>query len=159
MRNLVLTLFMTLFAFGLNAEDSLWFYNSGNGYDPSATKIIITRTSPCNQGGEAFMDFIPKFRKKKTFRDKRIVAVTEDGISIISSYWFSDWHIIKAGKKIISGVEYYGSWFNISADQVCFIYSMTPVNPIEGDWGGSSIFFRFERIEGKWYLTDSIRFA
>lgn len=153
MKNLVLTLFLTLFAFNLYADDFSWCEGSPDKYQPSTTKIIVTRTSPCNQGDEAFMDFIPKFRTNKAFRNSRIRIAAEDEISKMSADCFENWHIIKAGKGVSDGARYYGTWFNISADQVCFAYGDSPVDP-NAPWGGSGAYFRFQRIDGQWYLTS-----
>lgn len=149
-----MTFLVTLFAFGLNAQDFSWVENAPDKYQPSTTKIIITRTSPCNQGEEAFMDFIPKFRTDKAFRDKRIKLSSDDeiGNSMVGAY--DNWYLIKAGKGVNKreGYKYYATWFNISANQVCFSYADSPTDP-NAEWGGSNACFRFQRIGGKWYLT------
>lgn len=147
-----MTFLVTLFAFGLNAQDFSWMENTPDKYQPSTTKIIVTRTSPCNQGDEAFMDFIPKFRTDKTFRNNRVKISSDDEAGKMSVEYFDNWKLLKAGKGTTQEERYYGTWFNINANQVCFVYSTTPTDP-NAPWGGSSCSFRFQRIGGKWYLT------
>lgn len=128
------------------------FANVPDGYQPAMNKKIISRKTPCNQGPEAFMDFIPKFRKNATFRKSRIAIPAEDEIGNSSAAFFGAWEIIKAEKGIENGAQFFGTWYDVRPDSVCFHFEEWNIDP-ETDWGGSSGFFRFQRIDGKWYLT------
>lgn len=129
-----------------------WCSDVPEGYLPAMTKKIISRETPCNQGEEAFMDFIPKFRKDEVFRKSRIAIPKEDEIGSSSAEYFGGWEIIKAKKGKTTGVQFFGTWYDVKPDNVCFHYEECPTDP-NAEWGGSSAFFRFQRIDGKWYLT------
>lgn len=88
-------------------SDTEWYSNVPEGYLPVMTKEIISRESPCNQGEEAFMDFIPKFRKNATFRKSRIAIPAEDemGASIAQAY--ESWGIVKAKRGIENGIRFF----------------------------------------------------
>lgn len=152
MKKAFLFLFMVFCAISINAQDLDFMENAPDGYLPSNTKIITSRTSPCNQGEEAFMDFIPKFRTDKAFRNTRIRIDENDEIAKSSVEWFDNWQIIKAGKGRTATEKYWGTWYNVSKDAVCFAYTNEPTDP-NAEWGGSGAYFSFRRIDGKWYLT------
>lgn len=151
MKKILVSLVMAVFALTALAQDSNWLEKAPQKYLPEMTQTIITRTSPCNQGDEAFMDFIPKFRTDKAFRNSRIKTDEDDD----SAEMFENWKIIKGGKGVDrrEGLKYYGTWYNVSADEVCFQYFDEPTVP-NSPWGGSCLMARFQRIGGKWYLTD-----
>lgn len=157
MKKLITLLLMFAGVFAMNAQDdSDWYCNAPEKYQPANTTIIVTRTSPCNQGEEAFMDFIPKFRTDKAFRNQRIKVDPEDYISnsLAEGLDNDTWSKVKAGKKVNKreGWKSMGTWYDITADKVCFVLSIEPINLID-EWGGSGYWFRFQRINGKWYLT------
>lgn len=154
----ILVAFMTIFS--AYAEDNNWMDNAPEKYLPNTTKTIVSRESPCNQGEEAFMDFIPKFRTDKTFRDSRLKFSGEMAdIEAAMFQGLADWNngngyaLLKAIQKNTRCDKSYGTWFNVSADEVCFRYE--DVLPCS-EWGGSSMFARFQRIGGKWYCTGII---
>lgn len=154
MKKILVSLVMAVFALTALAQDSNWLEKAPQKYLPEMTQTIITRTSPCNQGDEAFMDFIPKFRTDKAFRNSRIKIDEDNAISKYSAEMFENWKIIKGGKGVDrrEGLKYYGTWYNVSADEVCFQYSDEPTDP-NAEWGGSGLMARFQRIGGKWCLT------
>lgn len=134
------------------AQDYEWIETSPSEYQPAATQQIINRKSPCNQGEEAFMDFIPKFRTDKKFRDSRMKFEENEESNMMMMEALQDWNtgngfaLFKAKK----GKDYYCTWYNVSADQVCFRMEETE----EDEYGGgSAIMARFQRIDGKWYIT------
>lgn len=133
-------------------SDTEWYSNVPEGYLPGMTKEIISRESPCNQGEEAFMDFIPKFRKNATFRKSRIAIHAEDEMGASVAQAYDSWGIVKAKRGTENGVRFFGTWYNVRPDSVCFHYEEWPTDP-DSPWGGSAAFFRFQRINGKWYLT------
>ncbi|MDE6330360.1 MAG: hypothetical protein K2L83_06580 [Muribaculaceae bacterium] len=150
--------FMTIFM--VPAQDNNWIDNAPEGYLPNTTKIIVSRESPCNQGEEAFMDFIPKFRTDKEFRNSRLKFSGE--MADVEANMFNllaDWNngngyaLLKAIQKNTRCDKSYGTWFNVSADEVCFRYE--EVLPCS-EWGGSAMYARFQRIDGKWYCTGII---
>ncbi len=137
------------------AEDSMnWTADTPDKYVKSNTQIIISRRSPCNQGEEAFMDFIPKFRTDKAFRDSRARLDGEYKLSEFNSLanWYGGYAILRASRKNSRCDKSYGTWYNISENEVCFHYSdVFPCGDVDG---GSALWTRFQRIDGKWYITD-----
>lgn len=154
MRKFLLCLAVILGSFGLCAQVNAWMEKAPGKYLPATTRTIITSTSACNQGSEAFMNFIPKFRTDKKFRNSRIRLAADDEMGASSVEFFENWQIIKAGKGVNrrEGYRYFGTWYSVTADNVCFEYQDYPTDP-NAEWGGSSAQFRFQRIDGKWYLT------
>ncbi len=136
----------------ISAQDYSWMENSPENYLPKMTQIIISANSPCNQDGEAFKDFIPRFRTDKAFRNSRLKFSDEMYESSFQSIAYSDtgYGIFKAVKKNTKCDKSYGTWYNVSANEVCFTYS--DVLPCD-EFGGSSVTARFQRIDGKWYCT------
>lgn len=146
---------MTLFAvfcsaFAVTAQDMSWMDNSPEKYLPAMTREVVSRTSACNQGEEAFMDFIPKFRTDKSFRDTRVKFDKEDQMSELSFKYFDNFAILKASKKNTRCDKSYGTWYNVSANEVCFRYDDVLLC---SEAGGGSVSARFQRIDGKWYIT------
>lgn len=138
------------------ASASDWLESVPGRYMAKNTQIIVSRESSCNQGEEAFMDFIPKFRTDKTFRDSRVRFEGEnDEIMNLSFRMMSEdpssFKILKASQKNTRCDKSYGTWYNVSADEVCFYY--TDVLPCNDEFGGSSVMARFQRFDGKWYCT------
>ena len=154
MKKFFLLLVMALGAIGMQAQYA-WMENAPEKYLPAMTDKVISRASACNQGEEAFMDFIPKFRTDAKLRGERIKLDPEDEMGKLTLDNFENWNIIKAGKGVNKreGLKYYGTWFNVSENMVCFRYSDEPTDP-NAEWGGSGALFCFQRIEGKWYLTS-----
>ncbi len=134
--------------------DLSWMENAPDRYLPKMTQVIISADSPCNKDGEAFKDFIPRFRKDKAFRDSR-VKFSDEFYKMnfdMLAYWNdgNGYAVLKAVKKNLRCDKSYGTWYNVSADEVCFRYE--DVLPCV-DAGGSSLSVRFQRIDGKWYCT------
>lgn len=140
----------------LAQDDMSWMEKSPEKYQPQTTQIIISATSPCNVNGEAFKDFIPKFRDDNAFRESRLKFAPDDEIGKMSFKFLADWNdgkgyqLLKAFQKKLRCNKSFGTWYNVSADEVCFRY----MDDLPCDeWGGSSFNARFQRIDGKWYLT------
>lgn len=150
-KKFILGFMAALMSLACYALDFSWMENAPEKYLPATTTVIVTRTSPCNQGDEAFMDFIPKFRKDKAFRNSRLKFAADDEMGPQMAQMFDNWSLVKAGKGVSDGCKYYATWYNVSADEVCFKYEDWPADP-NADWGGSGIYARFRRIDGKWYL-------
>lgn len=135
----------------VKAQDFSWMDNAPGKYLPKATQEIVNRESPCNQGEEAFMDFIPKFRTDKAFRNSRAKFAEDDEMGKMSLEMLGDWNngngyaLLKAKNT----KRMYCTWYNVSANEVCLKMEEFGY----GEWGGSSMFARFQRIDGKWYMT------
>ena len=99
MKKIFVMLVMALGAIGMQAQYE-WMENAPEKYLPAMTEKIISRASACNQGEEAFMDFIPKFRTDARLRGERIKLDPEDEIGKLTLDNFEIWNIIKAGKRI-----------------------------------------------------------
>ncbi|MCH5318773.1 MAG: hypothetical protein J1E38_03580 [Paramuribaculum sp.] len=144
-------------ALSVSAQTDLsWMENAPDKYLPKNTQIVISPESPCNQNGEAFKDFIPKFRTDKAFRDSRVKFDADDEMGKMSFKMLADYNdgkgyqLLKAVQKKLRCDKSFGTWYNVSENEVCFRYEdVLPCN----DWGGGSVTARFQRIDGKWYLT------
>lgn len=147
-----------LSAYAQEYSDMDWMANAPDKYLPKMTQIIISSASPCNQGGEAFKDFIPRFRKDKAFRNSRI-KYNEDTFLGFGSEMETAMRTgmdeifaqLKASNVKKRCYKAFGTWYNVSADEVCFRSEDEPL--CDDNWGGSSMGARFQRIDGKWYLT------
>lgn len=152
-KQLFLFFVMTLCALGAHsqegAQDFSWRDGAPEMYVAANTQLIISATSACNTGGEAFKDFISRFRKDISFRNQRLKFGEMD-------YYFNnfeDFRLIKGFTERIKCLDVYGTWYNVSTDTVCFKYEDTPL--CDEEWSGNTFFFRFQRIDGKWYCTGT----
>lgn len=143
-----------------NAEEWIWTNLCPDQYLPAMNKQIISRNSSVNQGEEAFMDFIAKFRTNKTFRDSRIKYFGTDENMKEAFYSFVDysneygmnWYSFKTMRKNTRCDKSWASWNIVSPDEIG--YRSKAVLPCDEDGDGSTGMYRFQRIDGKWYLTD-----
>lgn len=144
-----------LSAYAQEDSDMSWMDNAPDKYLPKMTQIIISSASPCNQGGEAFKDFIPRFRKDKAFRNSRI-KYNEDTFMGLSPEMLTEmdnsFALLKASNVKKRCYKSYGTWYDVSADEVSFRFDEYPLCD-DSDWGGSNMGAHFQRIDGKWYLT------
>lgn len=146
---------LVLNALAVSADDDSWMEMAPDHYIAKNTQIIISRESPCNQGEEAFMDFIPKFRADKAFRQSRLHFEGEDAELMSNCFrmqgeFESGYRILKAVNRNSRCDKSFGTWYNVSADEVCFRYDDVLLCV---DAGGGSVSARFQRINGKWYCT------
>lgn len=136
--------------------DMTWLENAPDRYIPANTQIIISSDSPCNKDGEAFKDFIPKFRTDASFRNSRLRFEEDDEMGKMMFGFLADsgvgYKVFKAVNKKEGCTRITGTWYDITSDQVCFRWDEDG-SRCKGDWGGSSIMARFQRIDGKWYCT------
>lgn len=143
-----------LSAYAQEESDLDWIANAPDKYLPKMTQIIISSASPCNQGGEAFKDFIPRFRKDKAFRKSRIkynentfIGMSQEMLAEID-HSFAQLKATNVKKRCY---KEFGTWYNVSADEVCF---RSEYEYLCDEYNGvSSMFIRFQRIDGKWYFT------
>lgn len=105
-------------------------------------RIFLSPTSACNTDGEALCAFICRFVNDKAFRNQRIRLSTEQKhllfqyLPTFKFYWGGD-------DEGATGVQ---SWRSIKKDSAIF----------DIGWWRSELLatFEFNRIGGKWYLTD-----
>lgn len=149
MKKSVLLTIALIASFGIISaqSDTSWIESAPGRYLPQMTRAVTGADSPCNTGGEAFRDFIPAFRKDKAFRNSRI-RIDEESEFILQ---YIDFSVLKAVKKNTRCDKSYGTWYNVSANEVCFRF--TDDMPCS-EAGGGTFLARFQRIDGKWYLTD-----
>lgn len=136
----------------MDEVDFSWCDNAPERYSEANTKLIISPTSPCNTNGEAFKDFIPRFRTDKSFRESRLKLSTEmeRSMFVMLGDWTTGYNIIKARQKNTRCDKSFGTWFDVTATNVSFAYDDVLLC---SDFGGSSLRVRFTRIDGKWYCT------
>ena len=162
MKKLLISAIVMTFAITVNAQndypentvDLSWMDGAPEKYLPKNTQMIISSSSSCNQNGEAFKDFIPKFRSNKAFRDSRVKFPPDDEMGKMTfdglAGWIAGYQIFKAVQKNLRCDKSFGTWYNVSENEVCFKYE--DVLPCD-EWGGSGMYARFQRFDGKWYLT------
>ena len=149
-RTLIVFAIAALAPLGINAQDWSWMEKAPGKYVGANTAKIISSESACNQNGEAFKDFIPRFRTDKAFRNSRIRLAADDQIGAMGLQ-YCDFKLLKASRRNTRCDKSYGTWYNVSANEVCFQYN--DVLPCNDDVGGGSVSARFQRIDGKWYCT------
>ncbi|MDE6271913.1 MAG: hypothetical protein K2M31_02780 [Muribaculaceae bacterium] len=113
---------------------------------------VKSPTSLCNQGAESFSSFLRKFKSDKKFCISRISKDEQPGmgdpeynIETISEFKFP---VYRRESRCNRG---YATWYNVQKDKV---YYFLGDDLICGEDGGSAYYFLFQRIDGKWYLTN-----
>lgn len=149
-RILVIFLLATSASLSIHAQDWSWMEDAPRKYVGANTARIISSGSECNRNGEAFKDFIPRFRTDKAFRESRIRLDADDEAGASTLKYFDNFKLLKASHRNTRCDKSYGTWYNVSADQVCFHYSDVLLC---SEAGGGSVSARFQRIGGKWYCT------
>lgn len=155
MKKLILTLLVCIGSLVVSAQESdySWMENAPTKYSTKWSQVVSSDASPCNKGTEPFKVFVKKFRSDRTFCLSRI-RVGGDWDAAARSMEYSD---MKANPGKTTRCEtYFATYFGITADQVCF---MSTYEDRCGEDGGGSGFYRFRRIDGKWYLTDMVQFG
>lgn len=122
-------------------------------------KDIDAKTLACNQGTESFSTFIQKFRTDAQFRNLRVRFAKNDDISKSCfdtlNYWNdgNGYELLQTMYKNNESWVSTGNWYRVKANEVCFYFDESYQGPDE-DWdGGSGFWARFQRIQGKWYIT------
>lgn len=151
MKKLMMLICAAIIGITAASAQNEWMEGPGK-YVAANTRTVDNRTSACNQGGEAFVDFIAKFRTSAQFRKSRVRFASSDEYAKQCFQYFDNWQILKAQQKKETDEEWYSTWYGITASQVCLEFSEWPTDP-ESEWGGSSLYARFQRIAGKWYMT------
>ena len=140
-----------------------------SAYDAKACSMVANKKSACNQGAEPFCDFISKFKTNKNFRKSRVKACSKsycsdciEGVGTICIGYDNLHHgfkTYKSKKKWIKCSDmdaggYYemsaATWSNVSKNKVKYSYDA------EDDECGWGLWYIFERINGKWYLTHYV---
>ena len=134
-------------------------------YEAKSCKEVANKNSACNQGVEPFYVFLKKFKTNKKFMKSRVKSCKKKNCKhctpglegVIDGYdnfyhEFKTFKLKKTWVKDESDVSggYYGtetaSWMSVSKNTVTYVYDAD----LEFGW---SIWYIFERINGKWYLT------
>lgn len=162
-----------------NLKNNRW-YSIPAGYIPSVGFSTLPPTAPCNQGKEPFNTFIRKFNTSAKFRADRTDKVTvtnEESSRLKGSIGpefecdFNRYVVNALGKckllplkgqaryKMVDGEKDYdivGQWFYPSANRV--IYSGWNTRGLD-EYESNSVILLFERVDGKWYCTDTYFFG
>lgn len=154
LRKVFLSLSLVSIVFFSFAQSQSWIDSAPAKYLPKASKEIKSPDSACNQGYESFKDFLHNFIKSKDFRISRSKFENpeqgETDLEILEE-WNDGFYIFKAFQNKKRCDKSYGTWYNVSENEVCFKYE--DVLPCE-DAGGSMMIARFQRINGKWFITN-----
>lgn len=151
---------VSFYASAGNPEDDP-FYND-NGYSAKECRKVTNPKSACNQGAEPFYKFIKKFKTNSAFRKSRYkdsslynngfdeIIVQSLNTAIGSTRkWVKDTSDSRGGYYS----SYYAYWYGITKNTVCF---RLDVDCGHEDGGGFDFACLFERINGKWYLTQNL---
>lgn len=108
----------------------------------ATNKRMLSASTPCNQGPEAFKDFIAKFSTDRDFMESRIKLSAEQRQQYANLLEPSEFTAKKPFDK--DGEEWYQSWGEL---QFAKAY-------LECGWVDSYVeyIFEFIRENGKWYL-------
>ena len=112
----------------------------------ASNKKMLATSSPCNQGPEAFKDFIAQFSTDRDFMDSRMKltpAQREEYASILNPEEFT-----AKAPFAKDGDEWYQAWGEL---QFAKAYLMC-------GWVDSYVeyIFEFTRDNGKWYLSNIV---
>lgn len=114
-------------------------------YDANACAKVTNKKSACNQGTEPFYKFIAKFQSSASFREQRLGEYVEADM-VPNNFKFK---VYRSKNVNISGSRFKecATWRDVSKNSVTYIV---------GFYSGSHAteYYTFERIDGKWYLTE-----
>lgn len=114
-------------------------------YDANACAKVTNKKSACNQGTEPFYKFIAKFQSRASFREQRLGEYVE--ADMVPKYF--KFKVYRSKNVNISGSRFKecATWSDVSKNSVTYIV---------GFYLGSHAteYYTFERIDGKWYLTE-----
>lgn len=160
MKKIALILIITLSALNIHARKWLELNPDKITYSPKSCALIKNPGAACNKGKEPFSSFIKRFTASKTFRNTRIKVTP-------LSYSSSEKEL-KQNLENIEPVAFpigrkkgeLGTFYNVSADMVCYRFEEFPdeIDP-ESECGGFSLSYCFQRIGGLWFLTDIAEFG
>lgn len=160
MRKILFTLMIAMLSnFAIVADDTQWFANAPEVYLPEMTELINSDASECNQGAEPFKQFIfnfandPNFRKERLKGGHYIIELWEsDGVNFAEFFTVCDIHKNEGGAE----TEIIRTWYGVTANEVCYYqqYWISEIYDGEDYGDGGNDFFRFARIDGRWYLID-----
>lgn len=138
-----------------------WISASPDHYLPAMTRKVNSPKSPCNKGSEPFVNFIKRFRSDSAFRKDRLYNKPQsvEDEEYTESYLKNLLYVLNNIKSSnTADLHYYASWFGVTAEQVCLTANFEYLE--DGDYAsGSSMFYLFKRIDGRWYLCDFIAFG
>lgn len=165
-------LVVSLCSFANGSDDSeisdIWYeqWHWPEVSNKAANAAVLDPNSEVNTGGEPFSEFINKFVVDKEYRMSRMFKpgrIYEDDGPI--DIWDGDYSELYGPEYFQPKyykdqcTEHLKTYHGITPDQVLFFDSISldcdPDNPEEDalDGGGFS-YWRFVRIDGKWYFSD-----
>lgn len=152
------------------------------GYVPGKSFKNFPANAPCNKGGESFNSFLNKFNIDKKFRQERCNAFTATSHWEMKKFGLpSDYYFIEFNKMVVNalsecgllplmgltlscgkydnGEKIYdiaGLWYYPSSERV--IYNGWNVRGLD-EYASNGIILLFERVDGKWYCTNTYFFG
>lgn len=143
---LALLAFVSAYAYDL-------FENPPQTYLPKQCALVRTPTAACNKGEEPFSKFFARFKASEKFRKERARFDASLFYSPEMLEWADQqlgWDYFFVGRKKLRCDKSYGTFFNVTADEVSYTYDdVLPCDEV----GGGSARFMFRRIDGKWYVV------
>lgn len=130
---LFLTLLVMTLSFTAVAQSSF--------YDANACAKVTNKKSACNQGTEPFYKFIAKFQANASFRAQRTYEYVEAGVPNGGFKVYRSKANYTYGYKCIERA----TWHDVSKNKVCYSWAID---------GRMDATYTFERVNGKWYLTE-----
>lgn len=140
-------------AFSAVAQDYDFSFTNNARYNAKSNRLVQNVKSSCNQGSEPFYKFLKKFKSSESFRKSRC-KVSDNFIADVDCFcenFTEEFKPHKLKRKKLQEdcyLETTASFYNVSKNVVCFFLTG------ENCESGGSSYYRFKRINGKWYLTD-----
>ncbi|MCM1484032.1 MAG: hypothetical protein NC043_06830 [Muribaculaceae bacterium] len=123
------------------------------GYLTKQTALATNPASACNKGGESFISFIKQFKASQKFRVSRM-KIDSSTFSVEPEFatYILEGYKGKTGRTRTRTEKWFGTYYNVTADQVWYCQTSEPVSA-DAEWGGGSEIYGFQRIGGKWYVV------
>lgn len=131
--------------------------------------MVTDPTSACNTGGEAFSDFLTRFRTDNDFCASRFyIPESEDDDDMSALAFFKETYLEyrEQGTQDFTPsysndgcTESLATWYGVTADHALFVesrvYNCESDDPdVDNDMDDGIVIWTFERKDGKWFVTE-----
>lgn len=123
-----------------------WTDSIPETYQAKDCQMVASASSACNQGAEPFSKFLRRFNMSSSYRESRVLVTDNTSeyskniqVLITRVNLLKDTNILPL--RDVNSKSRLATWFNVSADMVCYLNRI-------------GCLICFERVEGKWYVTD-----
>lgn len=133
---------MICFALTATAQD----YRYKSIYNAKLCKLVYNKKAACNQGTEPFYKFLKKIKSSPSFREQRV-----KGEFVNLEFMENETFEVYYNKTFGDGYKSSASWTKVSRNKVVFERAFSSAGGYSNS-GSTSIVF--ERINGKWHITE-----